>query len=218
MFEEIQKQLTGVFGQIKPGQCRIGANGKLAIKCSDGSYKTYDVKNQRLTNVTGMCFDFGNGAFFLMPTTKVEVGDVILLGTPKCVTKTNGKTITVLDYETGAIQEIVPQRHLLFGSAYFYGKIVSLFGNMFKGGKGGLGNIMKLTMFQQLMSGGSNNMNANGGIGQLMALSMMGNLTGGGSNNLFEGMFDGLFDFDAADALNGDAEDEEGDTNAKDAE
>lgn len=68
------------------------------------------------------------------------------------------------------------------GSTYFYGKIVSMFGNSFKKGNG-LGNIMKMMMFSQMM-GGSNS--GNNGFGQMMAMSMFM----GGKENPFEGMFD----------------------------
>jgi hypothetical protein len=37
--------------------------------------------------------------------------------------------ITVINYEDSAIDTIVPERHMFMGNAYFYGKIVSMFGN-----------------------------------------------------------------------------------------
>jgi hypothetical protein len=166
-------------------------NGEIAVKCSNG-YKSYNVAKGTLTNVTNFCFNVGDEMFFVIPTNKVEVGDIILVGgKPKCVTQVDEKIITVIDYESSEIRQGVPERHVFMGSAYFYGKIVSMFGNAFKKGKG-LGNILKMMMISQMM-GGNNNNNGNGGFAQMMAMSMLM----GKDNNPFEGMFD--FNFDQVD-------------------
>ena len=180
MFDNITNQFNGLFGKIAPGMCRLTMNGNIADKCSNG-YKTYNTKKGTLTNVTNFCFNVGDEMFFVIPTNKVEIGDIILVGgKPKCVTDIDKKIITVIDYENSEVRQVVPERHVFMGSTYFYGKIISMFGNSFKNGKG-LGNIMKMMMFSQMM-GGNNNSN---GIGQMMAMSMFM-----GENNPFEGMFD----------------------------
>jgi TRAP-type C4-dicarboxylate transport system permease large subunit len=63
-----------------------------------------------------------------------------------------------------------------------------MFGNSFKNGKG-LGNVMKMMMFSQMMGVNQGNIN---GIGQMMAMSMFM----GGKENPFEGMFDVNLDLD----------------------
>lgn len=176
-----------MFGKIAPGMCRLTMNGNIAVKCNS-SYKSYNVSKGTLTNVTNFCFNVGDEMFFVIPTNKVEVGDIILVGgKPKCVTEANKKIITVIDYENSEVRQVVPERHVFMGSTYFYGKIVSMFGNSFKSGKG-LGNVMKMMMFSQMM--GANKGNDNGGFGQMMAMSMFM----GKENNPFDGMFD--FDLD----------------------
>lgn len=40
-----------MFSRLGKGMCRLGVNGQMAVKTSNG-YKTYDVKTGRLTNVT----------------------------------------------------------------------------------------------------------------------------------------------------------------------
>jgi hypothetical protein len=162
-------------------------NGNIAVKCSNG-YKSYNVEKGTLTNVTNFCFNVGDEMFFVIPTNKVEVGDIILVGgKPKCVTQVDKKIITVIDYENSEVRQVVPERHVFMGSTYFYGKIVSMFGNAFKNGKG-LGNIMKMMMFSSMMGGNNSN---NNGFGQMMAMSMF---MGGKDNNPFEGLFDFSFD------------------------
>jgi len=207
MFENIQNQFNGLFGKIKPGMCRLTMNGNIAVKCSNG-YKTYNVKKGTLTNVTNFCFNVDE-MFFVIPTNHVEVGDIILVqGKPKCVTEVNKKIITVIDYENSEVRQVVPERHVFMGSTYFYGKIISMFGNMFKGGKG-LGNVMKMMMVSQMMGGNNGSAdNGMGGMGQMMAMSMFM----GGNENPFEGMFDFNFDEPVAD------DDVEPDTDAKEEE
>lgn len=199
MFENIQNTFNGLFGKIAPGMCRLTMNGNIAVKCANG-YKSYNLKQERLTNVTNFCFNVGDEMFFVIPTTHVEVGDIILVGgKPKCVIEAGKKTITVIDYENSEVRQVVPERHVFMGSTYFYGKVISMFGDSFKKGKG-LGNVMKMMMMSQMLGGGQP-ANANGGLfgggglGQMMAMSMFM----GGGNNPFEGMFDFNLDVDAAD-------------------
>jgi len=186
MFENMQQTFNGLFGKIAPGMCRLTMNGNIAVKCSNG-YKCYNVKKGTLTNVTNFCFNVGDEMFFVIPTNKVEVGDIILVqGKPKCVTEVNKKVITVIDYENSEVRQVVPERHVFMGSTYFYGKIFSMFGNFFKKEKGGLENMMKMVMLSQMMGGGNAGGGMMAGMGQMMAMSMF---MGGGSNP-FEGMFD----------------------------
>lgn len=190
MFENLTKNFNGLFGPVAQDMCRLTMNGNIAVKCSNG-YKSYNVAKGTLTNVTNFVFPVGSEAFFVIPSSHVEVGDIILVqNKPKCVTDVNKKVITVIDYENSEVRQIVPERHVFMGNTYFYGKIVSMFGNTFKKGKkGGLGNMMKMMMMSQLMGNGSNN-GTNNGLGSIMAMSMFM----GGENNPFEGMFD--FDMD----------------------
>jgi len=191
MFENIQNAFNGMFGKVASGLCRLTMNGNIAVKCANG-YKSYNVSKGTLTNVTNFCFNVGDEMFFVIPTNHVEIGDIILVGgKPKCVIEATKKVIKVIDYENSEIRDVVPERHVFMGSTYFYGKIVSMFGNSFKKGKG-LGNIMKMMMVSSLM-GGNNNGNNNNGLGQMMAMSMF---MGGKNDNPFEGMFDFNLDMD----------------------
>ena len=188
MFENI---FNGMFGKVAPGMCRLTMNGKIAVKCSNG-YKTYNVSKGTLTNVSNFCFNVGEELFFIIPTSHVKIGDIILIGgKPKCVIKTeDNKTITVIDYENSEVKQIVPERHIFMGSTYYYGKIVSLLGNM--SGKGPA-NMLKMAVVGQLLGGSKESGNAGfgGGLGQMMAMSMF---FGGKEGNMFEDMLDFQFD------------------------
>ena len=168
---------NGMFGKVNPEMCRISMNGKIAIKTSDGSYKAYDVKTGRLTNCDRFVFDMGQDMFFVIPTNKVETGDIILVsGKPRCVIGIANNEIKAFNYENGTIETIVPERHIFMGKQYLYGKVISLMGNMFSKSNG-TKNIFKYMMLSEMMKGGGNN--------NMLPMMMM---MGGG--NMFGDMFD----------------------------
>ena len=191
--------LNGMFGKVENGMCRLSMSGGIAVKTSTG-YKSYNLKNNRLTNCDNFVFNVGDEMFFVIPTNKVEPGDIILVAKkPKCVVSVEKNMITVINYEDSVVENILPERHMIMGNTYFYGKIVSMFGNDFKKGKGGMNKMMSYMMMSEFMkngTGGNTNMNA------MLPFMMMGN---GG----FDGMFGDLF---------GDADDEDEETAEEDEE
>lgn len=172
----------GMFGKIAPGMCRLSMSGGIAVRTS-GGYKSYNVKTGNLTNCTNFVFDVGEDFFFVLPTNKVEKGDIILVsGKPKCVIEVEDKKLTVINYEDSTIDTLLPERHVFMGNTYFYGKIVSPF-SMAKG-KNAMGNIMKYKMMAEMMkpSAGS----ASSGMSSMLPFMMMS----GGMGSMFDGMFD----------------------------
>lgn len=196
--------MNGMFGKIAPGMCRLSMNGGIAVKTNNG-YKTYNLKTGRLTNCNNFVFDIGEDFFFLIPTNKVSKGDIILVGgKPKCVICAEDNKITVINYEDSTVETILPERHVFMGNTYFYGRIISMFGDSFKGKKGGMNNIFKYMMLSEMMKGGSGGVNQGLNMGGMLPLMMIGN---GGFENMFEDMFD--FDFDGIAAIDEDEESEE---------
>ena len=180
---DASNMMNKYFGKVANGMVRLSMNGDMAIKTSNG-YKTYDVKTGALTNCDAFVFDVGSEFFFIIPTNKVESGDVILAaGKPHCVIKAEANRIEALRYEDGSIVNIVPEHHMLFGKTYFYGKIVSMFGQV-KGGKGMKG-MMKYFMMSEMMKGGNGNNNSMNSM-----LPMMMLMNGGGMEDMFGDMFD----------------------------
>ena len=108
--------LNGMLGKLGAGMCRLSMNGEIAVKTS-GGYKSYNVKTGRLTNCDNFVFNIGEEFFFLIPTNKVEVGDIILVaGMPKCVIEPGKNKITVINYEDSTIDTIIPERHVFMGN------------------------------------------------------------------------------------------------------
>lgn len=178
----------GMFGKVAPGMCRLSMNGEIAVKTTAG-YKSYNVKSGKLTNCSSFVFDIGDDLFFVIPTKKAAVGDIILVGgKPKCVLKKENDIITVINYEDSTIENIIPERQMFLGDAYFFGKIVSVFGNGKSKGKNGMSKIMKYMMLSEMMKGKGNFQTMN----PMLVMAM----AGGGMNDMFDGMFD--FDDDNA--------------------
>lgn len=198
MIEEVFN-FNGLFGKVAPGMCRIDMKGRTAVKTSNG-YKAYDLDSQRLVNCTSFCFDLGEDMFFLIPTSSVEVGDIILVNkTPRCVLDVEKKNIKVLNYEDSTIETVVPERHVFMGNTYFYGKIVSIMSGMFAnngdddgdgdGGEfcGGFGNLLKFKVISSMFKGEGGSA---GGMGNMLPMMM---LMGGNNGNMFGNMFGGMF-------------------------
>ena len=178
---------NGMFGKIAPGMCRLSMSGGIAVKTTTG-YKSYNVKNGRLTNCDSFVFDIDEEFFFVIPTNKVEVGDIILVsGKPKCVVKSDKDTITVINYEDSTVETILPERHVFMGNTYFYGKIVSIFGNNFMKGKKGMDKMMSYMVMSEMMRGSNTSSN---GMGSMLPMMMLMN-----GNNVSD-MFSDMFDFD----------------------
>jgi hypothetical protein len=184
---------NGMFGKVANGMCRLSMNGGIAVKTSTG-YKTYNMKNNRLTNCNNFVFNIGEEFFFVIPTNKVAPGDIIIVsGKPKCVVSSSKDTITVINYEDSTIENILPERHVFMVNTYFYVKIVSMFGADIMKGKKGMNKMMSYMLMSEMMKGGSTGAaNSNNALGSMLPLMMLG---GGGINN----MFDGMFSFDSDD-------------------
>lgn len=184
---------NGMFGKLGAGMCRLTMNGKIAVKTS-GGYKSYNVKTGKLTNCSNFVFNIGDDFFFIIPTNRVDVGDIILVkGTPRCVIEVDKKTLKVMNYEDMTIDTLVPERHVFMGNTYFYGKVVSLMGTTASKGKNGMKQMMQFMMMNQMMNGNtSGGMNFGGN--NMLPMMLMMNGTGG---SLFDGMLDGMFDFTA---------------------
>lgn len=182
---------NGMFGKLGAGMCRLTMNGRIAVKTS-GGYKSYNVKTGKLTNCSNFVFNIGDDFFFIIPTNKVDVGDIILVkGTPRCVIEVDKKTLKVMNYEDMTIDTLVPERHVFMGNTYFYGKIVSLMGSTAGKGKDGMKQMMQFMMMSQMMGGSTSGGMNMGGNNMLPMMFMMN----GGSGSIFDGMLDGMFDF-----------------------
>ena len=201
MMNEMFNNFNGMFGRIENGMCRLTMTGNIAVKTSNG-YKSYNVKTGRLTNCTNFCFNVGEEFFFVIPTNKVSIGDIILVNhRPNCVTKVEKNSITVINYENSTIETIVPERHVFMGNTYFYGKIVSMFGDNFMGKKDAGNKMLQYMMMSEMFKSMNGNGNGNGNnSNQMSNMFPMMMMFGGNMKNMFNGMFN-FFDNDNEEEL-----------------
>ena len=196
-----------MFMKVQNGMCKLSPYG-IAVKTSSG-YRTYNTKTGRLRNCDNMVFDFGDGFFFVIPTTKAAPGDIILRnGRPVCVRAAGKNSLEVINYETSVVETILPETHVFMGNTYFYGKVVSLFGNGASiCGKGNVNKMMKFMMLSSFMNGqGAGIAGTNGGIPQMQGMNTMLPLMFMSGNDGIGGMLDGLFDEDGPDEAAGEDE------------
>ena len=205
---------SGMFMKVQKGMCMLSPCG-IAVKTSAG-YRSYDLKTGKLRNCDNLVFSFGDGMFFVIPATKVKPGDIILnSGKPACVRAASKDSIEVINYETSVVETLLPERHVFMGNTWFYGKIVSLFGDGSSiCGKGSLTKMMKFMMLGSLFGNADSPADTGSlfagsgadayaaGAGGLMAAQNPGNMNvllplllmkGGG----FEDLFGNLFEEDA---------------------
>ena len=183
-----------MFMRVQKGMCMLSPCG-IAVKTSAG-YRSYNVKTGKLRNCDNLVFSFGDGLFFVIPATRVKPGDIILNGgRPACVRQASPNSIEVINYETSVVETILPERHVFMGNTYFYGKIVSIFGDGSSiCGKGSVTRMMKFMMLGSLMGNGTDTENgimpaqgSQGGMGILLPLMLM---KGEGFDDLFGGLFE----------------------------
>ena len=213
----VNNLFNGMFGKIESGLCRLSMSGGIAIKTSHG-YKSYNIKTGKLTNCDSFVFNIGEEFFFVIPTNKVSHGDIILVqGKPRCVISVTGKnTITVVNYEDSTIETIIPERHIFMGNTYFYGKIVSMFGNDFGKSKNKIQTIMSYMMMSEMMKGNNSVPgNTNSMMGSMSAMLPFMMMNNGGSGNMFENMFDGMFDGMDDDTIDIDTDEDDADDSAE---
>ena len=182
---DFNSALKGKFGKVDPGFFRYSMNGQIAVSTSNG-FKTFDAKKNRLTNCNNFVFNIGEEAFFIIPTNHVRPGDIIMAPKPRYVLSADKGEIKTVNYETGTVETILPERHVFMGNTYFYGKVVSMYGNMFSNKKKGANKLMKMMMMSSLLGGKSSDSD-NGTGNMLMAMMMMQN---GGMSEMFDGVFD----------------------------
>lgn len=188
MFDNL---FNGMFKQITKGCCKIGMNGEVAVKTSNG-YKTFDIKTNKLTNCDNFAFD-ADGAFWVVPTFSVEKGDIILVnGKPRCVIDVKENSIKTFSYEDSNVNEMIPEQHMFMGKAYCYGKIFSPFMNMSKSDDM-MKNMMMMSMMSQMFGGNGSSNTGMMGMNPMMFMMM------NGDSNPFAKMFDGAFNFGSSD-------------------
>ena len=175
--------LNKCFKPVPNGNCKLGISGDIAIKTTSG-YKIFDKSKNALVSCENFVLDIDSNMFIYIPTTSVKVGDIIISnGSAIYVTEVSGNKFVGINYETGVIEDIVLEKHIMFGNQ-FYLKIGSML-NILSGNKvdsdifknDSLKNIFML----QAMSGNSQMF---GGNSSLLPLMLMNDGLGGDNSDM----------------------------------
>lgn len=162
-------------GKIESELIRMSINGEIAVKVNN-DYKYYDSKKKSLINTDQFIFDIGDEFFFMIPTNKINVGDIILVNnTPAYVLGIENDNIEILSYENGSINKILPEKHVILGETYMYSKVVSMLDNKNMDSK----QIMNYMLLNSLFGNNKSNEKfanvTSSKINPLMLMMLMGN-------------------------------------------
>lgn len=110
--------LGSSFGKIGSDQFRLSING-LAVKGKDGKYVTFNPETRELVEITTGFFDDMKDLLFLMPTTELEVGDIIIhQNKPYYITVSKDNVVKGIDFEDAIESTLVPKTNV-FGMKYY---------------------------------------------------------------------------------------------------
>ena len=110
--------LGSSFGKIDSKQFRLSING-LTVLGKDDKYYTFNPDTRELVEVTTGFFDDMKDLLFLMPTTELEVSDIILhQGKPYYITKVSENTVKGVDFEDAVESVLIPKTNV-FGIKYY---------------------------------------------------------------------------------------------------
>lgn len=111
-------ELGTSFGKLNGNQFRLSING-LAVRGKDGKYVTFNPDTRELVEVTTGFFDDMKDLLFVMPTTELEVGDIILhQNKPYYISAVADNVVKGIDFEEAVESTLVPKTNV-FGMKYF---------------------------------------------------------------------------------------------------
>ena len=132
-----QKIITGV---------AMTLDGRLAIKRPNGDYVAFNPVSGEIENQSEFVMgeDMLSGMVYVMPTDKIEAGDIIVSNGNYVYVTDMTDGLTGVNLSTGVVNDIVTEKHVLFGKNV-YKKVVSMF-NMVGGTDGAMNPMMMLAL------------------------------------------------------------------------
>lgn len=166
----VMSKMFGEVGIVKDGSLALTLTGKVAVKRKDGDFVRWDCNGEVMENQGELIFPGSEKFMILMPSTTVEVGDIIKNSNKYYQVlekKVNGSLKTV-NFETGHCTTILKETNLF--NMNFYTKVVSFMTGFGGNGVGGDGTqTMNPMMFALLTGDDDKEMNMT----ELMMLSSM---------------------------------------------
>ena len=141
---------TNLMDGFMPQQIITGVaitfDGRLAIKRPNGDYVAFNPTSGEIENQSEFVIgeDMLSGMVYVMPTDKIEAGDIIVSNSNYVYVTDMTDGLTGVNLSTGVINDIVTEKHVLFGKNV-YKKVVSML-NMVDGADGAMNPMMMLAL------------------------------------------------------------------------
>ena len=132
-----QKIITGV---------AMTFDGRLAIKRPNGDYVAFNPLSGEIENQSEFVMgeDMLSGMVYVMPSDKVEAGDILFSTNGYIYITDVDEGVTGINLTTGVVNDIITEKHVLFGKNV-YKKVVSML-NMVGGSDGAMNPMMMLAL------------------------------------------------------------------------
>lgn len=112
----IFKNINFQFGEIKTDQIKYSFNG-IAFKNVDGTYSTYDINTNTLTNVSDLIMDI---PIYVMPAAikDIKIGDIVIhKGIVYVIKEVKEEGFTAIQPNAGTMATLIPEKSI-FGFDY----------------------------------------------------------------------------------------------------
>ena len=110
------KGMNFTFGEIKTDQIKYSFNG-IAFKNVDGTYSTYDINTNTLTNVSDLIMDI---PIYVMPAAikDIKIGDIVIhKGIVYVIKEVKEEGFTAIQPNAGTMATLIPEKSI-FGFDY----------------------------------------------------------------------------------------------------
>lgn len=176
--------MSGFMPQKLTAGIAMAFDGRLAIKRPNGDFVAYNPLTAEIENQSEFVFgeEMLSGMVYVMPSDKVDIGDLLVGNSGYIYVVSVEDGVVGVNLTTGVVNEIVTEKHVLFGKN-MYKKVVSML-NM-----NGTDNTMNPMMMMALLGDGDKK-------DMLPMMMMMGGMNGGSDKGAMNPMMMMMMMFD----------------------
>ena len=142
----IFKNINIQFGEIKTDQIKYSFNG-IAFKNADGTYSTYDINTNTLTNVSDLIMDI---PMYVMPAAikDIKTGDIVIhKGIVYVIKEIVNDNFTAIQPNAGTMTTLIPEKSI-FGFDYI-SRVVNIFAFSNANAENPFGNMLPFFMMNK---------------------------------------------------------------------
>lgn len=140
------KSMNFTFGEIKTDQIKYSFNG-IAFKNADGTYSTYDINTNTLTNVSDLIMDI---PIYVMPAAikDIKTGDIVIhKGIVYVIKEVKEEEFTAIQPNAGTMATLIPEKSI-FGYSYM-SRVMNVFAFSQASAENPFGNMLPFFMMNK---------------------------------------------------------------------